>query len=492
MTEEGGRARGRPRRRGRREEGRTMKVVLAEKPSVAREIAAVLGADARREGYFEGRGYQVTWALGHLVMLKEPEDYDPALKKWSLDTLPIVPERFGLKRIEDRDHGVSKQFAVINRLFRAADELIAATDAGREGELIFRYILELTGCLRKPVMRLWLSSLTESAIRDAFRRLRPASDYDSLYAAARCRSEADWVVGLNATRYYTVRHGARGLLWSAGRVQTPVLALIARRDDEIRTFKPEPFWELLTRYRDVTFKHVGDRFWKEADGLELLETVRGRPFLVRNVTRKQERVQPPLLYDLTELQRDMNRRYGLSADVPLKAAQALYEGKLISYPRTDSRYLGSDMKAEVPGILRDLRPLRPEEIGRLDLDALPFNAQIINDKKVSDHHAIIPTGKRPGELPPVGQKIYDAVLTRLIAVFYPACLKDVTVADGESNAVPFRARGVRVVDPGWTVLYPRTRDDRNEDEQDLPEFRVGESGPHEPSLREGVTTPPRP
>src|SRR3954467_14500264 len=245
-----------------------MRVVLAEKPSVAREIAAILGADSRREGYFEGRGYQVTWALGHLVMLKEPEDYDPALKRWSLQSLPIGPERFGLKRIEEG--GAAKQFAVIDRLFRGADELIAATDAGREGELIFRYILELTGCARKPVRRLWLSSLTEGAIRDAFRRLRPASDYDALYAAARCRSEADWVVGLNATRHYTVRYRSGGVLWSVGRVQTPVLALIVRRDDEIRTFKPEPFWELLTRYRGALFKFAGDRFVKEEDAVEVL------------------------------------------------------------------------------------------------------------------------------------------------------------------------------------------------------------------------------
>src|SRR3954454_19122082 len=269
----------------RREEGGTMKVVLAEKPSVAREIAAVLGADARREGYFEGRGYQVTWALGHLVMLKEPEDYDPAWKKWSIESLPIVPGRFGLKRIEDR--GASKQFSVIQRLFRAADELIEATDAGREGELIFRYILELTGCEGKPARRLWLSSLTEAAIRDAFRKLRPLSDYDPLYAAARCRSQADWVVGLNATRYYTVRHrDAGGLLWSVGRVQTPVLALIVRRDDEIRGFKPEPFWELLTLYRNVSFKFTGDRFTTEEPARTLLERVQGHPFTVRDIEKK--------------------------------------------------------------------------------------------------------------------------------------------------------------------------------------------------------------
>ncbi len=252
-----------------------MKVVLAEKPSVARELASFLGATGRREGYFEGKGYQVTWALGHLVTLMEPEDYDPALKKWSLETLPFVPERFGLKPIaESRSR---KQLAVVRRLLRSADELICATDAGREGELIFRYIQELAGCTKKPARRLWLSSLTESAIRDAFRRLRPLADYDALYAAARCRSEADWVVGLNATRFYTVSHRASGVLLSVGRVQTPVLAMIVRRDDEIRAFKPEPFWELLTRYREATFKFTGDRFVKETDAQALLERVSGCP-----------------------------------------------------------------------------------------------------------------------------------------------------------------------------------------------------------------------
>ncbi len=466
-----------------------MKVVLAEKPSVAREIAAVLGADARRDGYFEGRGYQVTWALGHLATLKEPEDYDPALKPWSLATLPIVPERFGLKLIDNG--GARKQFGVIKRLFRAADELIGATDAGREGELIFRYILELTGCVGKPARRLWLSSLTEAAIRDAFRRLRPLADYDALYAAARCRSEADWIVGLNATRYFTVRHGARGLLWSAGRVQTPLLALIVRRDDEIRTFRPEPFWELVTQYRGTTFKFTGDRFWKEEEGQELLRHVQGHDFIVRDITLKQERIPPPLLYDLTELQRDMNRRYGMSADATLKAAQALYESKLISYPRTDSRYLGTDMKPEIPRILRDLQRLRPVEIGKLDLDALAFTGSIISDRKVTDHHAIIPTGKQPGTLSPGGQKVYEAVVTRLIAVFYPACVKDVTTVEGESNDVPFLARGVRIIDPGWTALDPRRSVDKNEDDQELPEFRPGERGPHEPFLKAGETTPPK-
>src|SRR3954468_4608024 len=263
-------------------------------------MASFLGSTQLQDGYYEGRGYQVTWALGHLVTLKEPQDYDPALKTWSLAALPFVPERFELKPIEDR--GARGQLAVVRRLLRSADEIIGATDAGREGELILRYILELTGCAGKPARRLWLNSLTREAIRDAFARLRPLSEYDALYAAARCRSEADWVVGLNATRYYTVRHRAGGLLWSVGRVQTPVLAMIVRRDDEIRHFKPEPFWELLTRYREVTFKFAGDRFAKEEDAQALLHRVLGHPFTIKDVEKKPERVQPPQLYDLTELQ----------------------------------------------------------------------------------------------------------------------------------------------------------------------------------------------
>jgi DNA topoisomerase III len=399
---------------------RTMKVVLAEKPSVARELASFLGAGSRHEGYFEGRGYQVTWALGHLVTLKEPQDYDPALKRCSLDTLPFVPERFGLKPLDEKGSG--KQLTVVRRLFRSADELICATDAGREGELIFRYILKLTGCEGKPARRLWLSSLTREAIRDAFGRLRPLSDYDALYVAAHCRSEADWVVGLNATRSHTVSHRDTGLLWSVGRVQTPVLAMIVRRDDdEIRAFKPEPFWELLTCYRSVVFKFTGDRFRRGGTGPGAVAP-RARPASLHpGVDRKPERTPPPQLYDLTDLQRDMNRRYGLSADATLKAAQLLYEAKLISYPRTDSRHVGTDMKAKISGILEDLRPLKPLEIGKLDLHALAFTKRIVDDAKVGDHHAILPIVKAPGTLSPAAQKVFDAVVTRLIAALYPAC-----------------------------------------------------------------------
>lgn len=472
-----------------------MKVVLTEKPSVARDLARYLGARSRSDGYFEGGGYQVTWALGHLAMLKEPEDYDPALKRWSLAALPIVPDRFELKLLGDA--GARRQFGIVKRLFRAADQLICATDAGREGELIFRYIHQLVGGLTQPVRRLWLSSLTDDAIRDALGRMKPGRDYDPLYDAARCRSEADWIVGLNATRLFTVRHGHGGVLWSVGRVQTPVLALIVRRDDAIRNFTPTPFWELLTRYRDVVFRFVGDRFEKEEAARAMLARVTNHPFVVRAVRSREERVPPPLLYDLTELQRDMNRRFGLSAAATLSAAQQLYERKLITYPRTDCRFLTSDLKPGIPGILRELKAIRAEQIEPLDLEHLHFNARIINDAKVGDHHAIIPTGRIARDLQGAAARVYDAVVTRLIAAFHPPCRREVTTVEGRSNGVDFKATGVRVLERGWTRLDPppeRAKRDTVEPDgsqpQALPAFTAGEQGPHEPQVRAGQTKPP--
>lgn len=469
-----------------------MKVVLTEKPSVARDLAAFLGAKTKREGYFEGQGYQVTWAFGHLVGLKEPDEYDPALKKWSLEPLPFVPERFELKLVGDG--GAKKQFAIIKRLFKGASELICATDAGREGELIFRYILAMAGCAKKSFSRLWLSSLTEDAIRKGFQEMRPGKDFDNLYAAARCRSESDWIVGLNGTRNFTVRFGARGILWSLGRVQTPVLSLIASRNDEIQNFRSEPFWELMTNFQKVKFKHTGDRFKDKKKAEALLEKTQGHPFVIEKVQAKKEKSFSPLLYDLTDLQRDMNRRYGMSAAETLKHAQSLYESKALTYPRTDSRYLTSDMKGQIPGILNKLKNIKPQEIAKLKLDALPFSTRIVNDKKVNDHHAIIPTGTLPRTLPTPLQQVYDAVVTRLIAVFYPPCLKEVTTVDGVTNEVPFRAKGVRIIDPGWTALYPKKQDTeakKNEDEQELPAFTKGMEGPHDPFLKEGKTKPPQ-
>jgi DNA topoisomerase-3 len=353
--------------------------------------------------------------LGHLVGLKEPGDYDLALKTWSLDTLPFVPKEFELKLREDKR--AVQQFAVVQRLFHTADELICATDADREGELIFRYILTLTGCTHKPAQRLWLSSLTPQAIRAAFRSIRPLAHYDNLYAAAKCRSEADWVVGLNATRNYTVRFGSAGILWTLGRVQTPVLAMIVRRDDEIRTFNPQSFWELMTQYRQTCFRYSGDRFDKQAEAQSLLDRVRNHAMVIQQVDRKPERSLPPQLYDLTELQRDMNRRFGMSAASTLQSAQSLYERKLITYPRTDSRYLSTDLQKEVPGILRQLQSVKPKEIGRLDLDALSFTGRIVNNQKVTDHHAIIPTGAQPAKLSGQDQKVYEAIVVRFVAAF---------------------------------------------------------------------------
>ena len=326
-----------------------MIVILTEKPSVARDIAEHVKAKQRRDGYFEGNGYQVTWAFGHLVSLKEPEDYDPGLKKWSLQTLPILPESFELKLANDK--GIQKQFGIIKKLFTSAKELICATDAGREGELIFRYILSMAECTDKPWKRLWLSSLTEEALQKAFESLKTGSAYDNLYAAARCRNKADWIVGLNATRNFTVRYGRGTTLWSVGRVQTPVLAMIVGRDDEIRHFTPEPFFELHTKYRDVAFKHKGDRFKKKEDAEALLNKIKDSSFHIDKVTAKKEKEHPPLLFDLTELQREMNKKMGMTAADTLKAAQTLYEQKYITYPRTDSRYLSQDMKPQIASTL---------------------------------------------------------------------------------------------------------------------------------------------
>lgn len=469
-----------------------MKVILTEKPSVARDIATHLGARQKYEGYYEGNGYQVTWAFGHLISLKDPDEYDPSLKKWSLSTLPFIPAEFELKIVEDK--GIRKQFAIIKKLFKQAGELICATDAGREGELIFRYILTMTQCKSKPWKRLWLSSLTEEALRAAFQNLKSGREYDNLYAAAKCRSESDWIVGLNATRNFTVRYG-KGNVLSLGRVQTPVLAMIVKRDNEIQHFKSEPFWELFTKYREVVFKLKKGRFKTKSEAETAIEKVKDHPFTIENITVKKENEQPPLLYDLTELQRDMNRKMGLSAADTLQIAQTLYEQKLITYPRTDSRYLTNDLKGQVVQTLASLKQIKRKEIEVLNLESLPFSNRIINDKKVSDHHALIPTGTIPRTLSTPAQAVFDAIVTRLIAVFYPVCLKELTTIEGTANQELFQAKGVRIIYPGWTVLYPKKAEDSKEnkqpsDIQELPSFEKGENGPHFPYINEGKTKPP--
>lgn len=470
-----------------------MKVIIAEKPSVARDIAAVLQIKSPKKGYIEGRGCAITWAFGHLVTLQDPGEYDPSLKRWSLEGLPFVPEEFRLKLIKNR--GVSEQFQVINRLCQGAEEIICATDAGREGELIFRYILALCGCEDKPIRRLWLNSLTSEAIQTAFKDLKDGHDYDSLYDAARCRSESDWIVGLNATRYYTVRHGRIGrggdrVLWSIGRVQTPVLAMIVKRDDTILQFRPRPFWELSSHYREVLFKYSDSRFESQEEAEKLLNTVTSQPLTIHSVTAKKKKDQAPQLFDLTTLQRELNKLHGISAADTLSATQGLYEAKLITYPRTDSRYLSEDMRPRVPQIFQQLKGQRPGEIGALDLTQLPFSKRIINDKKVTDHHAIIPTGISPRRYGANEQLVYNAITTQFIAAFYPPCLKNITTVEASCERVPFQAKGTQVSSPGWTVLFPKKKKASGEG-QDLPAFNKGESGPHLPSLREGKTMPPK-
>jgi DNA topoisomerase-3 len=470
-----------------------MKVILTEKPSVARDIAAHLGARQRHEGYIEGNGYQITWAFGHLISLKEPEDYHPSLKKWTLQTLPFIPKQFELKVADNK--GGRQQFAIIKKLVNSASELISATDAGREGELIFRYILAMTQWGRKPWKRLWLSSLTEEAMQVGFQNLKAGSDYDHLYAAAKCRSEADWIVGLNATRNFTVRFGGSGMLWSVGRVQTPVLAMIVNRDEEIRYFKSEPFWDLWTKYREVDFKLKRERFKSLVEAEAVFSKVKSHPLLIEKVEKKKENELPPLLYDLTELQRDMNRRFSMSAADTLQVAQTLYEQKLITYPRTDSRYLTGDIKPQIIQTLQSLKQIKAKEIEPLDLAQLIFSPRIINDRKVADHHALIPTGKLPGTLPWQSQAVYEAIVIRLIAVFYPPCIKEHTTIEGNANGERFQAKGIRIVDPGWSVLYPKKVVEGKEailpvEVQLLPTFCIGESGPHVPRVTEGKTNPP--
>jgi DNA topoisomerase-3 len=468
-----------------------MKVILTEKPSVARDIAQTLAVRSRKDGYFEGNGYQITWAFGHLVGLKEPDDYDQAWKRWSLQTLPIIPEPFALKA--RGDDSAIKQLAVITRLFRNSDEIICATDAGREGELIFRYILTWTDCVHKPARRLWISSLTDEAIRQGFQQLQDCRVYEGLYRAAKCRSEADWIVGMNATRLYTLKFGQGGTLWTLGRVQTPVLALVVQRDREIAHFIPKDFWELITVYRETRFQYTGGRFERPDDAEALLNRIKTDDFRITGVKGKQERILPPLLYDLTDLQKDMSLRHGFTAEKTLNAAQSLYEKKLITYPRTDSRCLGSDMKPLMKPLLERLARRFAEAVAGLDLEHLAMSGRLFNDGKVSDHHAIIPTMTLPGLLADEEAKVFDAVAQRLIAAFYPPCIKDVTTVHGQAGDTGFKTTGTVIIDPGWQALYkipePASED---KEQKHLPRFVPGESGPHQPAVTQGKTAPPKP
>ncbi len=493
-----------------------MNVIVAEKPSVARDLARVLGATRREDGAISGNGWTITWAIGHLATLKKPDAYDPALRRWTLDRLPFVPERFLLEPVQQ--NGAKQQLEIVADLCRRADTLLCATDAGREGELIFRYILEYAECGEREFKRLWLSSLTDEAIQKGLEAAKPGRAYENLHAAARSRSEADWIVGLNATRAYTVRYGGGSVLWTIGRVQTPVLAMIAQRDDEIRVFDARPFWELRTTYRKATFRHAGERSHDEVAGKALLTRVEGKPLQIVAIEKRTERIPPPLLYDLTQLQRDMNLRFGFSASRTLEIAQQLYEKKLLTYPRTDSRHLSQDMIDQVRTTLGELRAWNADVLRVLStyVQGAPEGergprskpTRVFDDEKISDHHAIIPTGKVE-RLDPDSQKVFDAVATRLVQAFLPEKVQELTSVRAAVEDVPFRARGTLVVAPGWSELEqaaeampdgdadaPKKKgkkkkgSDDDDDNQTLPAFTQGESGPHQPFLHEGKTKPP--
>jgi DNA topoisomerase-3 len=467
-----------------------MKVILTEKPSVARSIAQCLNINRKHDGYFEGNGYQITWAFGHLVELKEPDEYRPDWKRWTLEALPIIPDRFELKA--KQDDGAKKQLNTIKQLFKNAAEIICATDAGREGELIFRYILTWTGCEQKPIQRLWVSSLTDEAIRKAFNQLQDGKLYQGLYQAAKCRSEADWIVGLNATRLYTLKFAQYGGLWTLGRVQTPVLAMIVQKDLEISQFVPKDFWELHTLYREVDFQYTGGRFDNKANAEALLVQITGFDFVITDVNGKREQIQPPLLYDLTDLQKDLNLRYSLTAEQTLAIAQQLYEKKHITYPRTDSRYLSNDMKAGISDLLQKLRSLFEAQIAPLIPDKLELPSRYFNDAKVTDHHAIIPTSIVPTALTGDEHKVYQAIAIRFIAAFYPPCIKQITTVLGYvagEIAPKFKTTGTIIEALGWQVLY---KNDKDKETKLLPLFVKGETGAQQPNIVQGKTTPPKP
>ena len=475
-----------------------MIVCIAEKPSVAREIAKVLGANTSHDGYMEGNGYQVTWTFGHLCTLKEPQDYTDQWRRWSLGSLPMIPPRFGIKLIDNQ--GYEKQFHTIERLMQAADGIINCGDAGQEGELIQRWVMQKAKATC-PVQRLWVSSLTEEAIREAFANLRPQEEYQSLYEAGLCRAIGDWLLGMNATRLYTLRFSQqKGQILSIGRVQTPTLAMIVKRHFEIKDFKPEKYWVLSTLYRGVTFSSTKGKIKKPEEGQKALEAVRGKDFTVTDIQQKQGTEAPPRLFDLTSLQVECNKKFSFSADDTLKHIQSLYEKKLTTYPRVDTTYLSDDIYARCPNILQGLHPYAPL-IQPLMGKKLKKSKKVFDSSKVTDHHAIIPTGQDPSQagLTMAEKRVYDLVARRFIAVFYPDCKFSTTTVLGEVDKVEFKATGKQILDEGWRIVFggqSTTPDDDakkpDDEEQTLPAFTQGEHGPHEPSLTEKQTTPPKP
>lgn len=467
-----------------------MKVCIAEKPSVAREIAAILGATTKREGYIEGNGYQVTWVFGHLCTLKEPQEYNPYWKTWDIYRLPMIPEKFGIKLINNE--GSIKQFHIIEGLIKTADEVINCGDAGQEGELIQRWVMQMAGC-KCPVKRLWTSSLTEEALREGFNSLHPQSDYDKLYEAGAMRAIGDWLLGMNATRLYTVKYSGNKQVLSIGRVQTPTLALVVKRHLEIVNFKPEQYWELKTVYRDTTFAAAQGKFTTEEEGRKFLAEVQSSEFTVTDVTTKKGTEFAPRLFDLTSLQVECNKKYGFSAEETLKLIQSLYEKKVTTYPRVDNTYLSDDIYPKIPNILKGMTTYATLTQSVL-ANKIPKSKKVFDNSKVTDHHAIIPTGVNPNNLTAEEWKVYDMVAKRFIANFYPDCQISTTTVLGKVESIDFKANGKQILSPGWRTVYEKEKGEESNDDEEktLPSFEKGEHGPHQPDLAEKWTTAPKP
>ena len=467
-----------------------MILCIAEKKSVAESIGKVLGAIAPRDGFFEGNGYCVTWALGHLCTLKEPNDYTEMWQRWSLSSLPMIPPKFGIKLMGERSK--ERQFNIIKKLIEGAECIINCGDAGQEGELIQRWIMQKAQA-KCPVKRLWVSSLTEEAIKEGFATLKDQSEYQSLYEAGLCRAIGDWLLGMNATRLYTLKYGGNKQVLSIGRVQTPTLALIVKRQTEIENFVPKPYWELKTKYRDVMFGVVEGKFDEKEKAQEALQKISGEPFTVTDISAKKGNELPPRLYDLTSLQVDCNKKYGMTSDVTLQTIQSLYEKKYTTYPRVDTTYLSEDIYPKCENILKgltDYQQLTAPLIGK----PLLKSKKVFDNKKVTDHHAIIPTGVRPQALNENEKRVYNLVATHFIAIFYPECKFCTTTVLGESGGVNFKATGKVITDPGWRVVFAQEAPDNDKDEKNeiMPAFTKGESGPHIPELAEKMTQPPKP
>lgn len=485
-----------------------MIVCIAEKPSVAKDIARILGATTSHNGYMEGNGFQVTWTFGHLCTLKEPNDYTENWKHWSLSALPMIPPRFGIKLIDD--DGIKRQFSVIERLMQAADCIVNCGDAGQEGELIQRWVMQKAQA-KCPVKRLWISSMTDEAIREGFNSLKDQSEYQPLYVAGLSRAIGDWLLGMNATRLYTLKYGQNRQVLSIGRVQTPTLALIVNRQKEIDSFEPEPYWVLSTIYRDTLFTATKGKFTTKEEGEQAFATIADKPFEVTGISKKNGNEAPPRLFDLTSLQVECNRKFSYSAETTLNLIQSLYERKLTTYPRVDTQFLSDDIYPKCAGILTGMRGYE-QYIQPLAGKKLPKSKRVFDTSKVTDHHAIIPTGVPASALSDMERNVYDLIARRFIAVFYPDCKFSTTTVLGKVEDVEFKVSGKEILEPGWRTIYAQQQtstpqplnsqpntpqpsssedDDKQDEERTLPTFVKGESGPHTPTLTEKWTTPPK-